>query len=232
MQITQRRSTPARAATAAIAAGLAVLSVASPSDAHAAQTPVAPGDQIDAVAGDTQETCTLGYTFTDPTNSTTYGITAGHCNHNMASSHVRDRTTGAVGNFVLTVAEPDIFNGDDYGLINFGNNTPAPAVNGLPITDIGSPSSQTPLCHTGIQTQTTCGQLGRRLTGTQYTTSGIGQSLPGDSGGPVWQASERGTATLVGIWLGERITGNGARYGRFAALPEILSGMATKMKMM
>lgn len=230
--MTRTTASARAAATIALTVGATASLIAGPSEAHAAAAGVAPGDQIDAVAGDQQETCTLGYTFTDPASYTTYGITAGHCNLNNNSSYVQDRSTGTVGHFMLTVAEPDFFNGDDYGVINFGTTPSAPTMYGITVTGAGAPDPQNAVCHTGVKTGVTCGQLGKRLTRTQFTTTGMNQSIPGDSGGPVWQTTDQGTATVVGIWLGERITGNGTRSGRFSALPDIMTGIASKMKAM
>lgn len=214
------------AATVAVAVTAVALAPAGSPDARAAQTGVAPGDEIDAVGDGTQTRCTLGYTFTDPSSSTTYGVTAGHCNEN--SSYVQDTATGAVGQFVLSVAEPDFLLGDDYGLINFGTEPAVPALNGVPITGVAMPDPGQNICHTGLSTGVTCGQMGNRLAANQYAATGNIKNAAGDSGGPVWQYNSQGSATLVGIWLGERITGAGKRYGRFAALPDVLSRIAAK----
>jgi hypothetical protein len=214
------------AATVAVAVTAVVLTPLGSPEARGAQTGVAPGDEIDSFSDATQTRCTLGYTFTDPASSTTYGITAGHCDEN--SSYVQDAATGAVGQFVVSVAEPDILLGDDYGLINFGTEPAVSTVNGMPITGVGMPDPQQNICHSGLSTGVTCGQMGNRLAANQYAATGNIQNSPGDSGGPVWQYSSQGTATVVGIWLGERITGNGKRFGRFAALPDVLSRISAK----
>ena len=54
----------------------------------------------------------------------------------------------------------------------------------------------------------------------ELRTTGIPDSIPGDSGGPVWQVSASG-AVFVGIWLGEHIDSGGTHYGRFISLADI-----------
>jgi V8-like Glu-specific endopeptidase len=49
------------------------------------------------------------------------------------------------------------------------------------------------------------------------------RSIPGDSGGPVWQLTRNNTATVIGVWLGEHTDPDGSRYGRFTALTDILA---------
>jgi len=77
---------------------------------------LSPGDEIRAVGAASVLRCTLGYTYTDPVTGTAYGVTAGHCNEGH-SSYVEDRTTGAIGHFMLTAANPNDPLDDDYGLI-------------------------------------------------------------------------------------------------------------------
>ncbi len=52
------------------------------------------------------------------------------------------------------------------------------------------------------------------------------QSIPGDSGGPVWQLGSDSSATVIGIWLGEHFEPNGPRYGRFTALTDVLADIS------
>ena len=161
--------------------------------------------------------CTLGYTFTEPTSGIAYGITAGHCNEGR-SSHVEDRTTGAIGHVVLTAADPGDPLADDYGLIDFGANSAGTTMYGMPVIGMASINERNAICHDGIRTGIACGQLGDRFIGPQYLTTGMPQSIPGDSGGPVWQISTTG-AVIVGIWLGEHIDAHGTHYGASSPSP-------------
>ncbi|GAB4995420.1 hypothetical protein MAHJHV58_47340 [Mycobacterium avium subsp. hominissuis] len=216
------------ALAAATAAAVTVLAGAptaagSPAAAGGRLPTVSPGDDIVTTAADGDQRCTLGYTFTNPAGRT-YGITAGHCNAHR-SSYVTDRTTGAIGHFVLTVGNPDEPLDDDYGLIDFGASRSVPVMYGMPVTGISAPTGATAACHDGIRTGIACGALHDRLVGTQFTTSGMPRSIPGDSGGPVWQPSRTG-ATVIGIWLGEHIEPDGSRYGRFTGLTDVLADIA------
>jgi streptogrisin B len=199
-------------------ATLAATAILGAPTAHAARATVSPGDEIRAV-GASVARCTLGYTYTDPATGTAYGITAGHCNQTH-SSYVEDRTTGAIGHFVLTVSDPNDPLADDYGLIDFGANTAGKTMYGMPVIGMASITTRNAICHDGIRTGIACGQLGDRLIGPQYLTTGMAQSIPGDSGGPVWQISSTG-AVIVGIWLGEHIDVAGNHYGRFISLSDI-----------
>ncbi|KMO69841.1 S1 family peptidase [Mycolicibacterium chlorophenolicum] len=210
------------ALAATTAAATAVLAGTPTAGAERLHT-VSPGDDIVTTAADGDQQCTLGYTFTNPAGRT-YGITAGHCNSHRSSS-VTDRTTGAIGHFVLTVGNPDEPLDDDYGLIDFGASRSVPVMYGMPVTGISAPTSTTTVCHDGIRTAVACGALHDRLVGTQFTTSGMPRSIPGDSGGPVWQPSRTG-ATVIGIWLGEHIEPDGPRYGRFTGLTDVLADIA------
>ena len=49
------------------------------------------------------------------------------------------------------------------------------------------------------------------------------RSIPGDSGGPVWQLDRNGNASVIGIWLGEHTEPNGPRYGRFTGITDVLA---------
>lgn len=207
-------------AAAAIATTGALL--AAPTAAARHIPTVSPGDAIVTTAAEGPQECTLGYTFTNRATGTTYGITAGHCNSHR-SSYVTDRTTGAIGHFVLTVSNPDEPLDDDYGLINFGNSHSVPRMYGLPVSGITSPDATSPVCHDGIRTRVACGQLHSRLFGTQFATSRMPRSIPGDSGGPVWQLDGNGNATVIGIWLGEHTEPNGPRYGRFTGITDVLA---------
>lgn len=219
--------TTARRLLVAIAAiELAAMPLAGAGAAQARTVAVSPGDELYAAHDHGGSRCTLGYTLTDPGTYITYGITAGHCN-NPRSSYVVDRTTGAIGHFVLTVVTPDEPLDDDYGLIDFGSNRSIRTMYGMPVESISTPDAHDAVCHDGIRTGIACGSLDSRLIATQYLTSGMPQSIPGDSGGPVWQPSGNG-ATVIGIWLGEHIEANGTYYGRFISLTDILVNVAAK----
>jgi hypothetical protein len=218
--MTRHLLTRAFAAAAAVS-GIA-LTGAVPATAERART-VAGGDDIVTTAPGGAQECTLGYTFTTATGRT-YGITAGHCNSHRSSS-VTDRTTGALGHFVLTVANPERSLDDDYGVIDFGATRSAPRMYGMPVTAITAPDGHRAVCHDGIRTGIACGDLHGRLIGTQFTTAAMPSSIPGDSGGPVWQPNPTG-ASLIGIWLGEHIDPDDARYGRFTAITDVWADIA------
>lgn len=211
----------------AAAAALAMAMAGTPTAAAAPIRTVSPGDHIVTTADAGDQQCTLGYTFTSP-NGHAYGITAGHCNTHR-SRRVTDRTTGAVGRFVLSVSDPDRPLHDDYGLIDFGpRNRAVPVMFGMPVTGISAPDPDNAVCHDGIRTGVACGALHTRLAGTatQFTTTGMPRSIPGDSGGPVWQLTNRNTATIIGIWLGEHLEPTGKHYGRFTGLTDVLADIA------
>jgi streptogrisin B len=210
-------------ALAAVGAAAGIGFVGAPTAAAERIRTVSPGDDIVTTAAKGAQRCTLGYTFTNPAGRT-YGITAGHCN-NHRSSYVTDRTTGAIGHFVLAVGNPDEPLADDYALIDFGGSRAVPIMYGMPVTGISAPNSTTTVCHDGIRTSVACGDLHDRLVGTQFTTSGMPRSIPGDSGGPVWQPNRTG-ATIIGIWLGEHIEPSGSSYGRFTGLTDVLADIA------
>ena len=221
-----RRATASapRLTSALVALALTVMALAS-APVAAALTSISPGDELDGVGARGTARCTLGYAFTDPATGVSYAITAGHCNAGH-SSYVLDRTTGALGHFALTVASPEDPLADDYGLIDFGSNHSQRVMYGMPIGGISAPDPRNAVCHDGIRTGVVCGSFGGRLVGRQYLTTGMAQSIPGDSGGPVWQLSADNTATVIGIWLGEHFDGNGSRYGRFIGLTDILVDVA------
>jgi hypothetical protein len=213
------RPLPAAALTA-LSAALGILTgLVTPASSHAGVGAVAAGDEIaiHSVKGTT--TCTLGYTYT--AGATTYGVTAGHCTRGGGTT-VADHDSGATGRVAIAVTDPDpLF--DDFALINFGTNRSAHTMNGMPVNGIGVPDPRTTVCRSGIRTPTVCGQLDGRLLGYQYNVTGMPESIPGDSGAPVWQPASDGTATIVGIWLGEHHTHSGIRTGRFTSLTESLT---------
>lgn len=196
-----------------------VTALVTPPCSHAATRTVAAGDAIAIHSAAGATTCTLGYTYTS--GATTYGVTAGHCAR-AAGTTVSDYDSGAVGRVAIAVTDPDpLF--DDFALINFGANRSGPTLNGMPVSGIGVPDPRTTVCRSGIRTRTVCGQLDGRLLGYQYNVTGMPESIPGDSGAPVWQPASDGTATIVGIWLGEHHTHSGTRTGRFTSLTESLT---------
>lgn len=211
------------------ALALAAIAAGSPAAAHARGATISPGDEIDTVQAHGGPRCTLGYTFADPGTNINYGITAGHCN-NKGSDYVLDRTTGAVGHFILTVATPGDNLQDDYGLIDFGSNHSVRIMYGMPVTGISVPDPRNAVCHDGIRTGIACGSLGDRLFGSQYLTTGMAESIPGDSGGPVWQLNRdnAGTANVIGIWLGEHHETSTTHSGRFTSLTDVLLNIAAK----
>ena len=210
------------AATLTVAAALSALG--SPA-AHATAHTVSSGDELRSVGATDTTVCTLGYTYTEPRSRTAYGITAGHCNKNH-SSYVEDHTTGAIGHFVLTAGDPDDPLLDDYGLIDFGTNTPVQTMYGMPVVGMAAINGHTTICHDGIRTGTDCGQLGDCFIGPQYLTNGMAAGIPGDSGGPVWQISHNG-AVVVGIWLGDHTDSDGIRHGRFIDLVDVANEIDT-----
>lgn len=208
---------------------LVALAVGVPTVAYARGATISPGDEIDTVQAQGGTRCTLGYTFADPGTNINYGITAGHCNKGH-SDYVVDRITGAIGHFILTVATPGDNLQDDYGLVDFGSNHSERTMYGMPVSGISTPDPHSVVCHDGIRTGIACGSLDGRLIASQYLTTGMVQSIPGDSGGPVWQFARdnAGTARVIGIWLGENIDANGTHYGRFISLTDVLVNVAAK----
>lgn len=211
-----------RLSSAAAAAVCAVLAMVSAPLSHAGTAAVAAGDEITVHSAKGATLCTLGYTYT--TDTTTYGVTAGHCARGGGTA-VRDHDTGATGHVAIAITGPDpLF--DDFALINFGSHSSTPAINGMPATSMSLPDPTTTVCRSGIRTRTVCGQLDGRLIGYQYSVTGMPESVPGDSGAPVWQPAADGTATVVGIWLGEHHTHSGTRTGRFASLTGSITELA------
>lgn len=213
------------AAAAAIAAGIALTGTP---DAQAATHSVSPGDEIDVKYGHRGSRCTLGYTFTDPASHVTYGITAGHCNDGHHSP-VIDRTTGAGGRFVYSEGSPAQPLNADFGIIDFGATRSVRLMYRQPVGDIAAINPSLPVCHDGIRTGIACGQYAGRLIAEQCLTSGMRDSIPGDSGGPVWQPGRDGSATIVGIWLGQHVDKDGS-FGRFTSLTDVLPTLSAQAK--
>jgi streptogrisin B len=224
-----RRTRGLGAAPAALTAACTAFAPALNTPAHAASEPamVAAGDAIATTDANGTIRCTLGYTFTAAAK--TYGLTAGHCSP-PGPARVTDLVSGATGRFVYAAADHDNALSDDYGLIDFGATAaPAGDIHATPIAGIAEPSHRAIICRNGIRTGTACGQFDGRLVGSQYSTLGMTDSLPGDSGGPVWQPNPDGTATVVGIWLGEHTTAAGRRSGRFSNLYDALDAVSVTL---
>lgn len=205
---------PRHLALAAAAIGLLAASVTALPNANAAVTTVSPADRIDTAS----DFCTIGYTYTG-TDQHTYAITAGHCT-TVAGDRIRDTSTGAAGAFVRAIVAPPRSGGADYGLIDFGRRAiPLPFLGNLPTTS-GHPQPQPgqTVCRTGASSGQHCGSVDTVYGDHQYLTTGMPESSPGDSGGPVWIPRDDGRAQIIGIWLGGKNTAAGNLYGRFASL--------------
>lgn len=212
--------------TAATAAVTTLLLAGAPT-AEASTRSVAPGDEIDTHGRQHESLCTLGYTFTDPSSHITYGLTAGHCNDGQHSP-VIDRTTGASGRFAYSEATPAEPLYADFGIIDFGTNRAVKRMyQHQPVGSIAAIDSTKPVCHDGISTGVACGRYGGGLIADQYLTTGMPRSIPGDSGGPVWQPGQDGRAAIVGIWLGQHDDQDGT-YGRFTSITDVLPALSAK----
>jgi hypothetical protein len=210
-QRARRRRVTALAATAVMLAASALIELPR---ASAAQTTVSPGDRLETPGA----SCTIGYAYTG-TDEHTYAITAGHCASDIGR-RVRDSSSSAAGILVRDLVDPPHSGGADYALIDFGPRAiPLPFIGDLP-TAFGHPRPQPgqTICRTGVSSGQHCGTVAKIYGDHQYLTSGMPESVPGDSGGPVWIPRDRGPAQIVGIWLGGTNTAAGNSYGRFASL--------------
>ncbi|KAA1243790.1 serine protease [Mycobacterium simiae] len=206
-----------------LAAVLAAAALAAAPPATADAGTVSPGDRVDYVNPDgSAQFCTIGHVYTGP-DLHTYAVTAGHC-RTTAGGYARDTTTGVSGAFIRAVTVPPRTGGPDYGLIDFGlASLPVSFIGELPaIPDRREPRPGQRVCFTGVSSGRHCGGQIVAVHGSdQYLTTGLPAGVPGDSGGPVWIQEDRGRAArIIGIWLGQKITGGGAEYGRFASLAE------------
>lgn len=215
-------------AAAGLAAGVA-LAGAPVAGARAPHT-VSPGDEIDVKYGHSGSRCTLGYTFTDPASHITYGITAGHCNDGSRSS-VIDRTTGTAGRFTFSEGTTAAPLNTDFGLVDFGQSRAVKLMYGQPVDTITAIDPSKPVCHDGIRTGISCGHYAGCLSGDQHLTRGMPASIPGDSGGPVWQPTRDGHANIVGIWLGEHNDPDGS-FGRFTSLKDVLPALSARARVL
>ena len=216
---TPRRGAMRRRRAAAVAGLIAAAMTPALAPAAATASSVSPGDEINHIESNGSNRCTLGYTFTRP-GGTTLGITAGHCNA-TPGKYVLDRTTGATGRFIVTVHQ-ELAPFEDYGVIDFGANRSMPVMRGMRVAGAGFPDTTNAVCHTGIASGVSCGQIAGMETQLRYLTTGI-SGIPGDSGGPVWQLNSDTSATIVGIWIGEHINDDGTHNGVFISLVDVMA---------
>lgn len=191
---------------------------------------IEPGERIDYINADggRNQYCTLGHVY-NGADMHVYAVTAGHC-RNSTNGYVRTERSGQTGTFLRTLVEPASAGGADYGLIDFGIDPLAGAYIGEVRTISTShpePQIGQTVCRSGISSGTQCGTIADRQGRDQYLTTGMPGSIPGDSGAPVWTRKGNRPAEIIGIWLGEKITGVGRHtYGRFASLAEGLRILA------
>ena len=196
--------------------------LAKPPAAQARVFTIKPGERIDYInsTGD-NKFCTIGHVYTG-SDLHVYAVTAGHC-RNSTSGYVRSQASGQTGTFLRTIVDPPSGGGADYGLIDFGTDPQAGAFIGDIATGYRHPEPELgqTVCRTGVSSGQHCGTIVARHGRDQYLTTGMPSSIPGDSGGPVWTRNGNGTAQILGIWLGEKISAaTGIEYGRFASLTE------------
>lgn len=205
---------------AAVAAGAVLLSYAfGAPHAHAgAERAISPGDAIRYITAAGADTCTLAFAFI--AHSRTYGVTAGHCVANTGG-YVTDVISGYRGSVVAFDYDPTR-RGNDFALIHFGQAPVAATMLGTAVDAISVPAADQPICHTGVSSGTSCGQLAAQYGVGQYLTTGL-NDVPGDSGGPVWTRHGIDDIAIVGIWLGSHIDHDGTTYGRFYPLDRALT---------
>lgn len=205
---------------AAVAAGAVLLSYAfGAPHAHAgAERAISPGDPIRYITATGSDTCTLAFAFT--AHSHTYGVTAGHCVAN-AGGYVVDVLSGYRGRVVSFDYDPTR-RGNDFALIGFGQAPVAATMLGTAVDAVSVPAADQPICHTGVSSGTSCGQLSAQYGVGQYLATGL-NDVPGDSGGPVWTRHGIDDIAIVGIWLGSHIDHDGTTFGRFYPLGTALT---------
>ena len=208
---------------AAVTAGAILLScVLGAPHAHAGtQRAISPGDAIRYITAAGADTCTLAFAITAHTH--TYGVTAGHCVAN-AGGYVVDVISGYRGSVVSFDYDPTR-RGNDFALIHFGQAPLAATMLGTAVDAVTAPAADQPICHTGVSSGTSCGQLSGQYGVAQYLTTGL-NDVPGDSGGPVWTRYGIDDIAIVGIWLGSHIDHDGTTYGRFYPLDHALAQLA------
>ena len=204
----------------AAAAAVAVVLSGGPLAPHAhagAEGAISPGHPIAYISAAGERTCTLGFVFT--AHRHTYGVTAGHCVAD-AGGYVVDAISGYRGNVVSFDYDPTR-RGNDFALIGFGQAPAAATMLGTGVDGVSAPGADQPICHTGVSSGTSCGQLAAHYGVAQYLTTGL-NDIPGDSGGPVWTRHGIDDIAIIGIWLGSH-TDHDATYGRFYPLKDALT---------
>lgn len=217
-RVTRAMTTLSRLGAGIITTVLAAVLAGAPA-ADAATNTVSPGDLLDYVSPTTgTQHCTIGDVYRGKDRHT-YAVTAGHC-RSTADGYARDQRSGLTGSFVRAIAEPPRSGGADYGLIDFGSRSwPGYVIGDTPTTDDHpQPQVGESMCRMGVSSGQQCGQIVATHGDEQYLTAGMPESMPGDSGGPVWIHNNDGRAHIIGIWLGEKITATKTVYGRFASL--------------
>lgn len=207
--------------TSLIACAATLLSRVAPNPAAqaASERAISPGHGIRYTTPRTASTCTLAFAFTSRAH--TYGVTAGHCVAGDRGGYILDTTSAYRGNVVSYQYDPTR-RGEDYALIDFGHAPIHTSLLGVTVDAITAPDTAHPICHTGISSGTSCGELAGRYGPAQYLTAGLNDT-PGDSGGPVWTRHGIDGIAIVGIWLGSHTNNDGSAYGRFSPLEHALA---------
>ena len=211
----------ARAITAAAVTAVAVLlscGLLAPHAHAVAERAISPGHTIRYITPGSASTCTLAFAFT--ARGHTYGVTAGHCVAD-AGGYVVDVISGYRGSVVSFDYDPTR-RGNDFALIHFGQAPVAASLLGAAVDAVTAPAADRPICHTGVSSGTSCGQLSGQYGVAQYLTTRL-NDVPGDSGGPVWTRYGIDDIAIVGIWLGSHIDHDGTTYGRFYPLDHALT---------
>jgi streptogrisin B len=201
------------------AAGLFICSLLAPPAEAVSERSVGPGHAIRYITPRSASTCTLAFAFTS--RGDTYGVTAGHCVAEDPGGYVFDATSGYRGSVVSYDYDPTR-RGNDFALIDFRQAPVAASLLGATVDAVTAPAGGRPICHTGIASGTSCGQLCGHYGVMQYLTTGL-NDISGDSGGPVWARYGIDGIAIVGIWLGSHIDNDGTTYGRFYPLDHALT---------
>ncbi|TXI59031.1 hypothetical protein [Mycolicibacterium mageritense] len=208
-----------RLAATIVTSALALTAVATAPPVTAAATAIAPGDTIHYSSSTGGMTCTLGFVFTHAGHS--LGITAGHCVYD-GTGVVTDTKSGHRGRVVDYSYDPSM-KGNDFALIDFGAARIEPTLLDTNLAAVEAPPADQTICHTGVASGTSCGQLSHRY-GPQYLTLGH-RDRAGDSGGPVWTRYGLDEIAIVGIWLGTHTDPDRTSFGRFYPLTTALQGL-------
>ena len=177
----------------------AALATGTPSAAKAESVLVFPGMEIHQGS----HLCTLGYV--DPARRVAF--TAGHC---RSDGPVTDKDNKVIGNFATfrdntptgsTVATDQLV--ADYESIVLADNVTANNIlpDGRPLESTPGVVVQPgePVCHFGIVTGESCGNVASVNNGWFTMANGV-VSQNGDSGGPVYVTNGAGPASIVGIF--------------------------------